>query len=70
MGHEAMKLELIKWLTNLDNETIEYLKIVKDSRDSIEGEDPQIIEGLNRAAKDIDNGLVVSHDVVSKKYGL
>ncbi len=70
MGHEAIKLELINWLTNLDNETIEYLKIVKDSRNSTEDENPQIIAGLNRAANDIDNGRVVSHDEVSRKYGL
>jgi len=70
MGHEAIKLELINWLTNLDNETIEYLKIVKDSRNSTEDENPQIIAGLNRAANDIDNGRVVSHDEVSSKYGL
>jgi hypothetical protein len=70
MGHEAIKLELINWLTNLDNETIEYLKIVKDSRNSTEDENPQIIAGLNRAANDIDNGRVVSHEEVSSKYGL
>ncbi len=70
MGHEDNKLELINWLTNLDNETIEYLKIVKDSRNSTEDENPQIIAGLNRAANDIDNGRVVSHDEVSRKYGL
>ncbi|MDF1547696.1 MAG: hypothetical protein P1P88_07725 [Bacteroidales bacterium] len=33
MGYEAIKLELIEWLTKLDdNETIDYLKIVKDSK--------------------------------------
>jgi hypothetical protein len=32
MGHEAIKLELIEWLTKLeDKEIIEYLKVVKDS---------------------------------------
>lgn len=32
MGHDAIKLELIEWLAKLeDNETIEYLKVVKDS---------------------------------------
>jgi len=32
MGHNAIKLELIEWLTKLnDNETLDFLKIVKDS---------------------------------------
>lgn len=32
MGHEAVKLELIEWLSKLeDAETIKYLKIVKES---------------------------------------
>jgi len=31
MGHAADKLDLIKWLSNLDDdETITYLKIVKN----------------------------------------
>jgi hypothetical protein len=29
MGHEALKLELIEWLSGLEDEdTIEYLKVV------------------------------------------
>ena len=33
MEQDAIKLELIEWLTKLkDNETIEYLKVVKDSK--------------------------------------
>ena len=32
MGHDAIKLELIQWLTKLeDSETLDYLKMVKDS---------------------------------------
>ena len=35
MGHESIKLELIEWLSKLeDDETINYLKIVKESRSS------------------------------------
>ena len=34
MGLEALKLELIEWLSKLeDRSTVEYLKIVKDSAD-------------------------------------
>ena len=33
MGYEGLKLELIEWLTKLeDGETIQYLKVVKDSK--------------------------------------
>lgn len=75
MGHEAIKLELIEWLTKLDdNETIEYLKIVKDSKsynndwwdDLTESQKSGIERGLN----DIKNGRTVSHDDVKSKYGL
>ena len=32
MGQEAIKIELIEWLSKLeDSETINYLKIVKDT---------------------------------------
>lgn len=35
MGQEPLKLELIEWLARLEDEdTINYLKIVKDSNDS------------------------------------
>jgi len=35
MGLNAIKLELIEWLTKLeDSETLNYLKIVKDSNES------------------------------------
>ncbi|NJK98724.1 MAG: hypothetical protein HC905_30800 [Bacteroidales bacterium] len=75
MGQEAIKLELIEWLTKLDdNETIEYLKIVKDSRsinndwwdDLSESQKAGIERGLN----DIKNGRTISHNEVKNKYGL
>ena len=75
MGHDAVKLELIEWLTSLeDTETIEYLKLVKDSRSSdkdwwqelSDEHKTQIKKGLN----DIEEGRVVPHEQVKKKYGL
>ena len=75
MGHEALKLELIEWLTHLnDDDTITYLKIVKDSSEkgsdwwqdlTIEQKD-----GIERGLKDIDAGRVTPHDQVRDKYGL
>lgn len=75
MGHEAIKLELIEWLTKLDDdETLAYLKVVKDSKtsnldwwdDLSESEK----EGIERGLRDIDEGRTISHEEVKKKYGL
>ena len=75
MGQEAIKLELIEWLTKLeDNETINYLKVVKDS--NVSHDDwwhdltPEQISGIERGLRDIDSGKVVPHDTVKLKYGL
>ncbi|MDZ7741014.1 MAG: hypothetical protein U5Q03_04510 [Bacteroidota bacterium] len=75
MGHEAIKLELIEWLTKLDdNETIEYLKIVKDSKsnDNDWWDDLSDIQkqGIERGLNDIKNGRTISHDEVKSRYGL
>ncbi|MFW6309477.1 MAG: hypothetical protein ACOC1D_00110 [Prolixibacteraceae bacterium] len=75
MGHEAIKLELIEWLTSLeDSDTIEYLKLVKDSKsagsdwwyDLSEEQKRKIEQGM----KDIKEGNVLPHEQVKKKYGL
>lgn len=75
MEHESVKLELIEWLMKLeDDETINYLKIVKDSSDSdhdwwddLTNEQKQ---GIERGLRDIDNGRTIPHDQVKKRYGL
>ena len=75
MGHDAVKLELIEWLTSLeDTETIEYLKLVKDSRSSdkdwwYELSDEQKTS-IRKGLTDIEEGRVVPHEQVKKKYGL
>jgi len=75
MGNEAIKLELIEWLTQLeDNEIIEYLKVVKDS--NANGNDwwndltVSQQEGIKRGLSDIDHGRITPNEVVKKKYGL
>jgi hypothetical protein len=75
MGHEALKLELIEWLTHLDDDdTITYLKIVKDS--SEKGSDwwqdltSDQKRGIESGLRDIDAGRVTPHDQVKKDYGL
>ena len=75
MSSEAVKLELIEWLTKLDDDdTLQYLKVVKDLKDNntdwwndLPDEHKQ---GIQRGLSDIDNGKVVPHDEVVKKYGL
>lgn len=75
MGHEAIKLELLEWLTKLeDDETINYLKIVKDSNVTNSEWWHDLTDeqksGIDRGLKDVDAGRVISHDNVKKKYGL
>jgi hypothetical protein len=75
MGHDAIKLELIEWLSKLeDDETINYLKVVKDSRnvDNDWWDDLSMEQknGIERGLKDVDEGRVVAHEDVKMKYGL
>jgi len=75
MGQVEKKLELIEWLTKLsDEETLNYLKVVKDSRSGNQDWWNDLTEqqrlGINRGLKQIDEGRVVSHNDVKKKYGL
>lgn len=75
MGYDALKLELIEWLSALDDEdTIEYLKVVKDSKISDEdwwySLNAEQKKGIERGLKDIKEGRVISHTEVKKKYGL
>ncbi len=75
MGHEAIKLELIEWLAKLeDDETIDFLKLVKDSNGS--NNDwwheltPEQKAGIERGLDDVDTGRVTAHEVVKLRYGL
>ena len=75
MGYEGLKLELIEWLAKLeDGETIQYLKMVKDSKpddhDWWDDLDAAQKKGIEKGLKDIDKGRVLPHDEVRKKYGL
>lgn len=75
MGHNAMKLELIEWLTKLeDSETLNYLKIVKDSNENAHDwwhELPESVKnGIQQGLDDVAEGRIVSHNDVKKKYGL
>ncbi len=75
MKQEAIKLELIEWLTKLDDfNTIKYLKVVKDANATkndwwhdLTGDQ---MAGITRGIEDIDAGRVVTHQEVKKKYGI
>jgi predicted transcriptional regulator len=75
MRQETIKLELIEWLTSLkDVDTLQYLKIIKDARADNKDWWSELTEeqrlGIQRGLKDIDEGRIVSHSDVKKKYGL
>jgi len=75
MEQEAIKLELIEWLTKLnDLETLNYLKVVKESKflnnDWWNDLTNQQVQGIQRGLKDVDEGRLISHDDVKRKYGL
>jgi len=74
MGHDAIKLELIEWLTRLEDEdTIQYLKIMKDTESNDDWWNELSKEhkkGINRGLKDIEEDRVIPHEEVRIKYGL
>jgi len=75
MEQEAIKLELIEWLTKLnDLETLNYLKVVKESKflnnDWWNDLTNQQVQGIQRGLKDVDEGRLISHNDVKRKYGL
>lgn len=74
MGLEAIKLELIEWLTKLEDEnTIEYLRVVKDSKSEKDWAESLTSEqkaGIERGLKAINEGRVTPHEEVKKRFGL
>lgn len=74
MGHDAVKMELIEWVTKLEDvNTIQFLKIIKDTGsnddwwDELSDEQRQ---GIQRGLKDVEVGRVIPHEEVHLKYGL
>ena len=73
MSIEALKLELIEWLSKLDDAAvINQLRVVKESSGSdwwsVLSEEQK--EGILRGIRDIDEGKFTAHDEVKQKYGL
>jgi len=74
MSNDAIKLELIQWLTFLnDEETINYLKVVKDSQEKNADWWNLLTEeqkaGIERGLQDIEDGRIHSHEEVKTRYG-
>ena len=70
MGHDAIKLELIEWLTQLEDDAmIKYLKIVKDARaknsDWWDELTEDQIKSIEKGLRDIDQGRVTPHESVN-----
>ena len=75
MKYDAVKLELIEWIIKLeDEETINYLKVYKDSDLCYNDWSNDLTEdqksGIEQGLKDVDEGRVTPHDTVKRKYGL
>ncbi len=75
MSQEAIKLELINWLTRInDKDTLEFLKSVMDSKigsgDWGAESSQEQRAGIERGLNGLDNGRFVSHGDVWKKYRL
>jgi hypothetical protein len=75
MSYEAEKLELIRWLMDLeDKDAISYLQVVKESIDSNTDWWDTLPEaaksGVMRGLDDIANNQVTPHGVIKEKYGI
>lgn len=75
MGLKAIKLELIDWLSGLeDQDIIEYLKLVKESHEAGNDWWEELTEvqkkGIEKGLNDVKEGRIVSHEEVRKKYGI
>lgn len=75
MELEAIKLELIAWLSKLeDQDTIEYLKVVKETQETGNDWWEELNEvqkkGVEKGLNDVKEGRIFSHEEVRNKYGI
>lgn len=75
MELEAIKLELIAWLSKLeDQDTIEHLKVVKEYHEAGIDWWEELTEvqkkGIKKGLNDVKAGRIVSHEEVRKNYGI
>lgn len=75
MTSEALRLELIEWLTQVKDTTVlEVLKAVKDAKKESASWWQSISEfekrGIERGLLDSENGRLIDHDLIKQKHGL
>jgi hypothetical protein len=74
MQYDALKLELIEWLTHLDASTLDFLKLIKESQKNNEDWWSDLSaeqqKGIERGLQDIQMGKVTPHSEISSKYGI
>ena len=75
MSQEQLKLELIEWLTLLDDpDTLQLLKAIKSQQLAVgqdwwEGLAEEEKARIDRGLEDVASGRLTSHEEVRKKYG-
>lgn len=67
MNLQTQKLELIQWLTNLNDQKL-VNQLLNLKQDSISEEDRLINESINNGLKDIKEDRTRPHSEVRKKY--
>jgi predicted transcriptional regulator len=75
MQQAELKQELIEWLSELDDTAIVTgIKFIKDSYEhnlkDWESLSEHAKQGIERGLKDIEEGRVIPHEVIKKKYGI
>ncbi len=75
MNVQGVKIELIEWVSSLqDEETIRYLKVLKDSKTSAKDWWEDLSEeqkhSICRGVEDRNEGRYLSNDAAKKKLGL
>jgi len=69
---QELKLELITWLALLDDqETLDALKIIKDSRSNVDDDLSDYNKrAIDEGLRDIEEGRVISREDFNRKYGV
>ena len=75
MTKEALKKEILDWLTSLDDKaTLEYLKVVKDTESQTSDWWNDLTKEqkskINAGLKDLKEGNLIAHREIKAKYGL
>ncbi len=74
MSYDKLKKEIVDWIWNLEEKEIIYhVKAIKEKMEeelAVGNLSEREIEGIKRGMKDAEEGNLVPHEEVKKKYGL